>query len=172
MPSLLNILLLGGISFGSRQAQAFQNFAFYHSSSTTTQTPSLTQIWATIAENNNDATLSTEIEENSQAILNRMKTLKNEAVEYAEQFGLEPSTEGAFFALFSAIVQEDFIRQQKPFVLRHSDIQEMAWGGDDIHWPGFFGMNHLEKALEDDFLDAARGSTDNRKGWKVCVDDS
>jgi hypothetical protein len=32
---------------------------------------------------------------------------------------------------------------------------------------GFFTMQHLEKALEDDFLDAARGSTDNRKGWKV-----
>ena len=30
-----------------------------------------------------------------------------------------------------------------------------------------FTMRDLEKALEDDFLDASRGSTDNRKGWAI-----
>ena len=32
---------------------------------------------------------------------------------------------------------------------------------------GFFTFEDLKKALEDDFLDADRGSTDNRKGWNV-----
>ncbi len=43
--------------------------------------------------------------------------------------------------------------------------------GDDSDggaiFDGFFTFDDLVKALEDDFLDADRGSTDNRKGWKV-----
>ena len=31
----------------------------------------------------------------------------------------------------------------------------------------YFHFEHLSNALEEDFLDAQRGSTDNRKGWKV-----
>jgi hypothetical protein len=38
---------------------------------------------------------------------------------------------------------------------------------DAVVWDNFFTMRDLEKAVTDDFLDAARGSTDNRKGWKV-----
>ena len=52
-----------------------------------------------------------------------------------------------------------------PFVLRHNEIQQAL--GQETQWPGFFRVTDLEKALDDDFLDAARGSTDNRKGWQV-----
>eukprot|EP00522_Entomoneis_paludosa_P012362 CAMPEP_0172455404 /NCGR_PEP_ID=MMETSP1065-20121228/12050_1 /TAXON_ID=265537 /ORGANISM="Amphiprora paludosa, Strain CCMP125" /LENGTH=581 /DNA_ID=CAMNT_0013207865 /DNA_START=274 /DNA_END=2019 /DNA_ORIENTATION=- len=97
-----------------------------------------------------------------------MASLKSTATDYAHQFGLDPATEGAFYALFSAIQKLDFVRQQKPFVLRHEQVQQLAWGNDPVNWPGFFAMEpDLAKALEDDFLDAARGSTDNRKGWQI-----
>ena len=33
----------------------------------------------------------------------------------------------------------------------------------------FFHFPHLATALEEDFLDATRGSTDNRKGWQVAA---
>ncbi|KAL7559062.1 hypothetical protein ACA910_018416 [Epithemia clementina (nom. ined.)] len=111
-------------------------------------------------------------------ILERMRQLRSESMDYATSFGLSPSKEGAFYALFRAIRLEDFVRQQKPFVLRHDQVQNAMkllsnnGSNDDdqssvVAWPGFFSMKHLEKALEDDFLDAARGSTDNRKGWKI-----
>ena len=34
---------------------------------------------------------------------------------------------------------------------------------------GFFTFDDLAQAVEDDFLDANRGSTDNRQGWKVSL---
>ena len=37
----------------------------------------------------------------------------------------------------------------------------------DSGWHGYFTMEDLETAVEEDFLDAARGSTDNRKGWQI-----
>jgi hypothetical protein len=30
-------------------------------------------------------------------------------------------------------------------------------------------MDSLAQSLQDEFLDASRGSTDNRKGWKVSL---
>ena len=115
-----------------------------------------------------------------QMVLNRMKQLKSESMNYATSFGLEPSIEGALFALFRAIRDQDLVRRKLPLVLRHEDIVHKAWKSsnnnnnsdnesqDVVEWPGFFTMTHLERALEEDFLDAARGSTDNRKGWMVC----
>jgi len=124
---------------------------------------------ATIAKNDEASSQSSSSSSStdSNSILDCMSAVKTQAVDYANQFGLDPSTEGAFYALFLAIRLQDFVRQQKPFVLRHEQVQKLAWGGDDVAWPGFFGMDHLEQALEDDFLDAARGSTNNREGWKV-----
>ena len=45
----------------------------------------------------------------------------------------------------------------KPFVLRGDQV-EKAIGAS---FGGFFTFNDLEKAMNDDFLDAGRGTTDN-----------
>ena len=60
----------------------------------------------------------------------------------------------------------------RPFVLRRSEL-ESAWHHQQQQqtpppsFVNFFTMNDLQLALTDDFLDAARGSTDPRSGWKV-----
>ena len=62
----------------------------------------------------------------------------------------------------------------RPFVLRRSEL-ESAWHHHQQQqqqtpppsFVNFFTMNDLQLALTDDFLDAARGSTDPRSGWKV-----
>jgi len=104
-----------------------------------------------------------------EVVLRAMESLKNEANEHAEMFGLTPA-DAAVYALFAAIKQAPVPLGLKglPFVLRHNEIQKAL--GQETQWPGFFSMVDLEKALDDDFLDAARGSTDNRKGWQVRKD--
>ena len=82
------------------------------------------------------------------------------ATEYADMFGLG-ATEAGLYALIQAIRQSQVLGLKGvPFVMRKTDLPQTSL-------EGFFTMKDLEKALEDDFLDAARGSTDNRKGWKV-----
>ena len=103
------------------------------------------------------------------SVLKCMADCVNEANEYAESFGLGPA-EAAFYAYFTGIrkTSENTVLlglKGKPFVLRHDDIVHSI--GQNSGWPGFFTDNDLEKAVNDDFLDAARGSTDNRKGWKI-----
>ena len=56
-----------------------------------------------------------------------------------------------------------------PFVIRRSELEEVSSWKNVVH---FFTMTDLQHALEDDFLDAARGSTDPRTGWKVGIDRS
>lgn len=95
--------------------------------------------------------------------------LQQEANEYANMFGLG-TAEGTLFRLFAALrrTKQPLGLKSAPFSLRH---QEMVVGEDEQDTTsglaGFFTMKDLEKAVEDDFLDAARGSTDNRKGWQV-----
>ena len=52
-----------------------------------------------------------------------------------------------------------------PFVIRRSELEHVL--PQSSHFVHMFTMNDLQQALEDDFLDAARGSTDPRTGWKV-----
>ena len=52
-----------------------------------------------------------------------------------------------------------------PFVIRQSELEHVL--PQSSHFVHMFTMNDLQQALEDDFLDAARGSTDPRTGWKV-----
>ena len=52
-----------------------------------------------------------------------------------------------------------------PFVIRRSELEHIL--PQSSHFVHMFTMNDLQQALEDDFLDAARGSTDPRTGWKV-----
>jgi hypothetical protein len=58
--------------------------------------------------------------------------------------------------------------QGYPLVLRKATLEQVLMPPENsVLFQNFFTMADLEKAVEDDFLDAARGSTDNRKGWKV-----
>ena len=64
-----------------------------------------------------------------------------------------------------------------PFLLRKNelessmsmivDIEQEDSSKEALLFDGFYTMNDLQQALTDDFLDASRGSTDNRKGWSI-----
>jgi hypothetical protein len=99
-------------------------------------------------------------------VLEKMSAGVSASKEYAETYGLG-ETDAGLYAFFDAILQSGMALALKgqPFVLRKQEIAE-ALAGQNV-FEGFFTMKDMEKALEDDFLDAARGSTDNRKGWKV-----
>ena len=101
----------------------------------------------------------------SQTVLEHLAAGASAAKEYADSFGLSESNAG-FYGLFDSMRKANIAYgfQGHPFVLRKSQIQQ-ALGFSPFK--DFFTMNDLEKAVEDDFLDAARGSTDNRKGWMV-----
>ena len=87
------------------------------------------------------------------------------AQQWADMFGLGES-ERAFYALFDGIRKEIPIGLRgKPFVLREDQIKDAV----GVSFGGFFNFEDLEKAVNDDFLDAGRGTTDNRKGWKVSI---
>lgn len=102
--------------------------------------------------------------------------------EHAEMFGLDESeneneslqTSAGMFALLDAIkhtlvADEGLGLFGYPLVLRKAEI-ERAMGTEETTTTLFessFTMKDLEKALEVDFLDASRGSTDNRKGWNI-----
>jgi hypothetical protein len=104
----------------------------------------------------------------NEAVLRTMESVRDEANEYAEMFGLT-TADAAFYALFAAIIKEAPLGPKgEPFVLRHDQVVKALH--QDSAWPGFFTMKDLEKAVNDDFLDAARGTTDNRKGWKVRIE--
>ena len=68
----------------------------------------------------------------------------------------------SIFQFFTALKsqQQDVLGMTgRPFCIRNHQ-----WPS---HCDGFFTIADLEQAVMDDFLDAARGSTDNRKGWTV-----
>ena len=116
------------------------------------------------------ATVAPPQEETASAIgdlvLKTMCSLREESNDYAETFGLSQA-EAAFYAFFAAIRHASVPLGLKgePFVLRHDQVVQAMQ--QETFWPGFFTMDDLSKALSEDFLDAARGSTDNRKGWKI-----
>ena len=115
-----------------------------------------------------------EEDENSLVITEEMQKVQQESIDYANSMDVASSCRDfdLFYALFRAIRNQRFVPLKIPFVLRQDQVQSLTWSRDKTEqWAaGFFSMEHLEHALEDDFLDAARGSTDNRKGWKVRFD--
>lgn len=129
----------------------------------------------------NDGGLFATIEESSvcdsglldESILSRIKNAAEESKQWADMFELADESGAAFHALFSGIrSSENLGLKGKPFYLKSSDILK-AMGNEENPkdgFSGFFTYDDLTKALEDDFLDADRGSTDNRKGWKVRKD--
>ena len=102
-----------------------------------------------------------------ESVLKTIESLRDEANEYADMFGLT-TADAAFYALFKSIIKEAPLGpKSEPFVLRNDQVVKALQ--HESTWPGFFTIKDLEKAVNDDFLDAALGTTDNRKGWKVCT---
>lgn len=74
----------------------------------------------------------------------------------------------AFYALFESIRTTPAVKlglRGTPFVLKKNDIDNSQLASLD----GFFSWEDLQKSVQDPytFLEAGRGTTDNRKGWKV-----
>ena len=105
--------------------------------------------------------------EQKELILEKISAVSSEAKEYAEMFGLT-HTDAAVYAVFRAIRNAKIPMGLKgePFVLRRDEIMQ-ALQVTDPPFDHFFTMKDFAKAVDDDFLDAVRGSTDNRKAWKV-----
>ena len=105
-------------------------------------------------------------------ILQQLELVATASQDYVEMFDLSESEVG-FYGIFDAIRRSGIALGLKgqPFVARNQDITK-ALNLSSNPFDKFFTMTDLSKALEDDFLDAARGSTDNRKGWKVRLAES
>jgi hypothetical protein len=109
----------------------------------------------------------------AERVLRSILALRVEAEEYAATFGLLKS-DAAFYALFKAIRTErvPLNLRGEPFMIRSCDLAgTMETGPVEVAttapWIACFTIRDLEQALRDDFLDAARGSTDNRKAWTI-----
>lgn len=91
------------------------------------------------------------------------------SLEWTEMFGLA-AREQAFYALFEGIRKSITLGLRgKPFVLSQADVVMALSLSEPSPFGGYFTFDDLAKAIEEDFLDAGRGSTDNRKGWKMTT---
>ena len=135
-----------------------------------------TQVWSTVDE---ETASSTSPSSGASSIVDdfieNYKGAINEGHEWSKEFGFagdgdEEVAEGAFYALFKAIRELDagtFGLSGTPFYVP-SDAFAKAESRDKGALTGYFHFTpELSAALEEDFLDAQVGSTDNRKGWTV-----
>jgi hypothetical protein len=72
-----------------------------------------------------------------------------------------------YFHLSDTYTQSLFGMKGHPFVLRRQELESIL--PSVANWSNYFTMDDLQQAVQDDFLDAVRGSTDQRKGWKVRI---
>jgi hypothetical protein len=107
--------------------------------------------------------------DDTQKILSAITAAASESKSWASDFGLTEESGAAFYALFSGIRSAGSLGVKgKPFFIKHSDmLSALELENEKDAFAGFFTFNDMAKAVEDDFLDAIRGSTDNRKGWQV-----
>ncbi len=107
-----------------------------------------------------------------------------EGHQWAKEFGFsdddddsQTAPEGSFFAIFRAIQKLDSSVEScekllglngTPFYIP-AKILAGKEGGQKNAFSNYFHFRDLALALEEDFLDAQRGSTDNRKGWQVSL---
>ena len=117
------------------------------------------------------------------SILESMSSSVEAANEWSDSFGFSNQAETTFYALFLAIRNSCTLGVKgAPFHLKENEIlNAMTHDSDGIStgtsssssssssFIHFFTMNDLKNAVNNDFLDAQRGSTDNRKGWKVSA---
>mmetsp|Transcript_5107 Transcript_5107/g.11610 ORF Transcript_5107/g.11610 Transcript_5107/m.11610 type:complete len:248 (+) Transcript_5107:172-915(+) len=123
--------------------------------------------------------------------LSQYEASLEEGQQWANEFGFaekeEQSAEGSFYSIFRAIRGMDskigvgledcdklLGLKGTPFYIpvallakaESASISDSSNSGTNM-FSNFFHFPHLATALEEDFLDAQRGSTDNRKGWQV-----
>jgi len=126
------------------------------------------KLYATIEQSSSTSgDVEGQLDEN---ILGRIKEASAESKQWAEDFDLTSESGAVFHALFSGIKSSAALGLKgSPFYLKGEDVRNAMDSNDsnDDPFNGFFTFDDLAKALEDDFLDATRGSTDNRQGWKV-----
>lgn len=128
----------------------------------------------------------------AQQFLTSYEQSLEEGQQWANEFGFadgsegELSSEGAFYSIFRAFRKMDHDGNGEllgldgtPFYIpssllknaesEFSSKQQLSNGGEKNAFTSYFNFQHLATALEEDFLDAQRGSTDNRKGWQVSA---
>ena len=114
------------------------------------------------------ATIETTDSGLDESILTRISASTEESKQWAEMFDLTEEAGAAYHALFTGIRSSAALGVKgKPFYLKSSQILNAMDNSHGNAFEGFFTFDDLAKAVEDDFLDANRGSTDNRQGWKV-----
>jgi hypothetical protein len=105
------------------------------------------------------------------SILKAMKEAGPAAVDWAGD-DQEFQALTSFYALFRGI-RDSPDGSSTPFFIKNDQVQTaLLQEKKDDHptsFAGFYTMDSLAQSLQDEFLDASRGSTDNRKGWKVSL---
>lgn len=147
-----------------------------------TASPAEAEASATNNSNNNNRpdVVSVKSESLAEVLLGRISEKSARlGAEHAEMFGLDEEeddntqTSAGMFALLDAIkatlsTDGGLGLSGHPFVLRKAEMERaMETKDGESVFDGSFTMKDLQKALDDDFLDASRGSTDNRKGWAI-----
>lgn len=136
--------------------------------STTTTTSSCTTLSSVV--DRDTAAVATAPTTTNDDVLHRLReAAASSSRDWGDAFGHAPSSpECGFHALFRAVREAGVLGfgYGVPFRLTAADLAAV----DDVgSFDGFFRFADLEQAMEDDFLDADRGSTDNRKGWKIAA---
>jgi hypothetical protein len=101
---------------------------------------------------------------NNLSILNAIREVGSTALEWA---GEDPESQKLtnFYALFGGIRENGL---STPFYITRDQLTSALHTNNIMQsFAGFYTMDNLAQSLQEDFLDASRGSTDNRKGWKV-----
>ena len=102
-------------------------------------------------------------------LLQSIENAQTSSQEWTDMFGLTES-ERAFYALFEGIRKSVPLGLRgKPFVISQADVVHALNLANPSPFGGYFTFHDLAKAIDENFLDAGRGSTDNRKGWKVRI---
>lgn len=140
-----------------------QNVPIYWGSIHTTTTTRSRHLQATVVKEEEGVSSNDKVADTDPLLKHMTESSSSSASSWSEMFGLSKD-EANFYALFDGIRNTIPIGLRgKPFVLKKDQIEATMGTSFD----GYFSFQDLEKAVDDDFLDAGRGSTDNRKGWKM-----
>ncbi len=136
----------------------------------TTHKKTIQILYATVENSpaSSSSTAADNIISSNDKIISGIKEASTESQKWAEEFDLASESCDSFYALFSGIKSSAALGLKgSPFYLKGDELSDGNGNGGNP-FQNYFTFNDLAKALEDDFLDANRGSTDNRQGWKVC----
>lgn len=108
--------------------------------------------------------------QSAEAVLESLRSVADESRDYASSFELG-DFEADTFALVRAIrASVPLGLKSQPFVLRREQIaQALNRNQDDNYYNNWFTLEDLSHAVQDDFLDAALGSTNPQKPWQISA---